>query len=158
MMHHKSLRKKSKKATNKRDSVCVVTSLNFKLTITFAAEKRNYDWSNEGMRRIVNEIYLVAAQSRYIDHVFENSFARRKRQTAGRPADVDVASIIEFISSYSKNNKDERQFNLRKILCNYEDDIRSEATIRKLEEKYSNVSCQICTNDLFPSSGPQSTY
>lgn len=112
------------------------------------------------MRRIVNEIYLVAAQSRYHRSCFRKFICQKKTsdQPLGRPADVDVASIIEFISSYSKNNKDERQFNLRNILCNYEDDIRSEATIRKLEEKYSNVSCQICTNDLFPLSGPQSTY
>lgn len=126
------VKREMKKPVNKRNVVRLISTISVKDTILSTAKTRDDEWGAIVTQRIVNEIDLVAAEGRYHQSCFSKFLLKKNTENLpGRPENPSVIEVINFISAYIENNREECQFSLRELVAKYEGDLPSEKTIKK---------------------------
>lgn len=134
------IKRQTKRIVARRDTVHVISTMQVKENILEAARKRGDTWGEVVSMRITNVADLVAAEGRYHGSCIRKFFHSLKTyEVSGRPETEYLKTVIDFISSFLEEHRDECQFSLTEILKGYKGVIPTNDTLRKkLQEKYGD--------------------
>jgi hypothetical protein len=112
-------KKKQKNPTDKRDTVQLVETLEFKTKLN-TPERRNDKLSEDVSLRIRHISDLVACEGWYHNKCYKLFFRRLPTHiSTSRPEDLLVTAAIQHVCNYIEGNEDQCQFTLDEIFKDY---------------------------------------
>lgn len=123
-----------------RDSIVYVSTLHFKQSVLDLANKRNYEWSKQVLRRINSVICLVSEEAKYhksCERKFFNYIPSTENRKRGRPHDELLANAFSNLCDFIES-ANECQFSMNDLFDKM-DGVCDEKTLKnKLMFKYGD--------------------